>query len=56
LETEIRIREGVTSFSVAGNQVNTVYKYIKTRNAHFESNVNLKNIIYKDGITNVEIK
>ena len=35
-ETEIRIREGVNSFSVKGDQSETINKYLGTRNKNYE--------------------
>ncbi|QJB30708.1 hypothetical protein HF329_05105 [Chitinophaga oryzae] len=49
-ETEIRIREGVGSFSVAGNQVGAINDYISSSNAHFGRNVQA-NAVY----TNVDV-
>jgi RHS repeat-associated protein len=46
-ETEIRIREGIGAFSVEGNQVGTINKYIGARNGHFGSNVTA-NALYTD--------
>ena len=34
-ETEVRIREGAQTFSVAGNQVGAINSYMKARNSHF---------------------
>lgn len=39
-ETEIRIRQGVGTFSVKGNQVGAINKYMGARNSHFGSNIN----------------
>jgi RHS repeat-associated protein len=46
-ETEIRIREGVGIFSVEGNQVHAINKYVDARNGHFGSNVTA-NAVYTD--------
>ena len=51
-ETEIRIREGAQTFSVAGNQVGTINNYLQARNGHFsgqaKSNVVNTNVdVYK---------
>jgi hypothetical protein len=35
LETEVRLQQGVQNFTVAGNQVDTINKYIGARNSHF---------------------
>lgn len=47
LETEIRIREGAGVFSVAGNQVDAIGKYVGARNSHFGSDV-ITNSVYTD--------
>lgn len=47
LETEIRIRGGAGVFSVDGNQVNAINKYVGARNGHFGSNVTT-NAVYTD--------
>ncbi|WP_205509895.1 RHS repeat domain-containing protein [Longitalea arenae] len=46
-ETEIRIREGISAFSVEGNQVDAIGKYIGARNNHFGSNITA-NGVYTD--------
>jgi RHS repeat-associated protein len=45
LETEIRIREGATSFYVAGNQVDEINDYLQASNDHFGRKVSAK-VIY----------
>ena len=47
LETEIRIREGAGVFSVEGNQVGAINKYVGARNSHFGSSVSA-NAVYTD--------
>ncbi len=47
LETEVRIRQGVGSYSVEGNQVDAINEYVQSRNDHFGSNVNV-NAVYTD--------
>lgn len=39
-ETEVRIREGAQTFSVAGNHVGTINSYMKARNGHFNGRAN----------------
>ena len=34
LETEVRIQEGIKTFSVTGNQVGTISNYMKARDGH----------------------
>lgn len=46
-ETEIRIREGINTFSVEGNQVETIGKYIAASNGHFGRNLQVK-AVYTD--------
>jgi len=46
-ETEIRIREGAGSFSVEGNQVGAIGKYMGARNGHFGSNISA-DAVYTD--------
>jgi RHS repeat-associated protein len=49
-ETEIRIREGAGTFSVAGNQVGAINNYISASNAHFGRNVQVNAVF-----TNVDV-
>jgi RHS repeat-associated protein len=49
-ETEIRIREGVGSFSVEGNQVDAINSYIRASNEHFGRSVQAKTVY-----TNVDV-
>jgi RHS repeat-associated protein len=49
-ETEVRIREGAKTFSVAGNQVGTINDYLKARNGHYSGQANT-NVIN----TNVDV-
>jgi RHS repeat-associated protein len=44
-ETEVRIREGIRTFSVAGNQVNAINQYIGASNDHFGRDIQA-NVIY----------
>ena len=46
-ETEIRIREGASSFSVGGNQVDAINDYLKGSNSHYGRNVSA-NVVYTD--------
>lgn len=46
-ETEIRIREGINTFSVAGDQVGTIGNYVSARNKHTGGNLSVK-AIYTD--------
>ena len=56
-ETEIRIREGVNKFDMSGNKVDTINKYIKSRNSHYKEQVEV-NVNYntRRSITSVTIK
>jgi RHS repeat-associated protein len=44
LEAEIRIREGIGVFSVEGNQVDAISKYIDVSNDHFGRSVQVKSV------------
>ena len=46
-ETELRIRQGVGLFSVEGNELDTIGKYVNARNDQFGSNITA-NAIYTD--------
>lgn len=50
-ETEVRIREGVNTFTVAGNQVDTINNYMYNRNVHYRQFDNKTNVKY----TNVDV-
>jgi hypothetical protein len=47
LETEVRIREGVGAFSVEGNQVDVIGKYVGARNSYFGNDVSAS-AVYTD--------
>ncbi len=44
-ETEIRIMEGVGTFSVGGNQVDVINGYLKSSNEHYGRSVSA-NVVY----------
>jgi len=50
-ETEVRLREGVKTFTVAGNQVDTINNYMYNRNMHYKQFENKTTVTY----TNVDV-
>lgn len=46
-ETEVRIQEGVKTFSVTGNQVGAINNYLKARNGHYGGQVK-SNVVNTD--------